>query len=94
MSFVLEIQKKTMEIKLYGKSYTLRFPTWDELEQYDEVLNSKTTVMEINNHMRAHLEMMGLPQEVSKQLDSVDIKTVIRFVQDPESAKKNSQAKP
>lgn len=90
MKFVHEIKRKVMQINLYGVDHEVRFPTWEEVEEYEDKITKCETTKEVIQHMRSYLEMLGLSADVTKKIDSIDVKNLIRFIQDPEgNAKKN-----
>lgn len=81
MSYNLKIEKKKMQISLYGKEYQLRFPTTDEVENLNEKLDAEKSPTKMMKLMRDYLASLGLPKTV--KVDSVDFSDLIAFVNNP-----------
>lgn len=86
MAFQFEVEKKSMEIKLYGEVYKLRFATWAELDEWDAELAKLETATQVLAHQKSLLIKLGLPEEVAQKVDTIDIKPIMRFIIDPEGA--------
>nr|BFD58911.1 hypothetical protein CKG001_10180 [Bdellovibrio sp. CKG001] len=89
MSYELDLSfKKTMKIKLAGGEHSVRFPTCDEADDFEEKLNimlsDKTkTSKDMRALMCAYLAELGLPETVTRKLDMIDFKELIAFVNNP-----------
>lgn len=81
MGYSLKIEKKKMEIELYGTKHLLRFPTTDEVEALTEKLDAEKDPAKLMKLMREYLESLGLSKDV--KVDSVDFTELIAFVNNP-----------
>lgn len=83
----LDIKKKKMKITIYGEENQVRFPTIEEIENFDTEFKAS----EPSNYMtlmKSYLVNLGLGIETLNKLDSVDFSELVSFVNNPTSKKK------
>lgn len=83
----LDIKKKKMKITIYGEEHQVRFPTIEEIENFD-VDFKNTEPKDYMTLMKNYLVNLGLSIETLNKLDSVDFSELVSFVNNPTSKKK------
>ena len=67
---MLELTKAKVEIKFEGQIYNMRVPTYKEGIAYEvELQKIATDPIASGDHLISYLEKLGLPKEISEQLE-------------------------
>lgn len=89
MSFELKLgAKKKIKVVIDGAEHFARVPTCEEAENFEDELDQVTktpgvTGKQIMGVMRKYLADLGIPEEVTKKLDSLDFQELIAYVNSP-----------
>lgn len=79
---MLELIKKKLEIKYEGKDYSLRFPTYKESITYSKKLKENDSIEHQADALLDYLAGLGLPKEVSENLESEHIVQILDLIND------------
>lgn len=78
---MLELVRSTIEVKLDGKVYTLRMPTYKEGILYkSEVKKISEDDILSSNLLIDYLSKLGLPKEVCESLEIEHLEKVLEFI--------------
>ena len=75
--------KRKITFEYEGKSYSMRFPTQLETEEYSEKLIAAENPKEMNEVVYAHLESLGIPKAVSKSMDNEQFDFLMDLIRNP-----------
>ncbi len=78
----MKLVRTVIEAEIYGNTYSIKKPTYKEVEEYREELmkeNQSNTAAEI---MCNFLDKMGLPKEVFSQLEIAHVSEIMDAVLD------------
>lgn len=79
---MLELTRTTVEVKLDGKTYTLRMPTYKEGVQYrSDVAKNKEDDVKCAQLLITYLSNLGFPAEVSESLETNHLVDILDFIQ-------------
>lgn len=73
MENVLEIKDRILVIKYKGNTYEVRFPSVKESNEYLFNLKSKKENSEFENVLIDFLDKLGLPKEISENMEMSDL---------------------
>lgn len=76
----MKIEKKKLKIDVYGQEYDLTIPTYLQSISYDDKLKECKTSSERAKCIFSHLESLGLPLEVSKNLTVDDMLELLKYI--------------
>lgn len=78
---MLELTRTTIEVKLDGKEYTLRMPTYKEGILYKhEIKLLQDDDVKASERLVEYLSKLGLPKEVSESLEIGHLEQVLEFI--------------
>lgn len=77
----MEIVRKKLEIKIYGNSYELKYPSYRDSVGYEKELKECQDDAEKKaNALFSYLEKLGLPKEIAEEMPTEDIISVMEVL--------------
>jgi hypothetical protein len=77
----MEIVKKKLNLKIYGNSYEMKFPSYKDSISYEKKLKECGDDSEKKaDTLLSYLEQLGLPKEVSEEMPTEDIISVMEHL--------------
>lgn len=73
----LKLEKKILDLHFDGKQYEVKFPSAGGVSQFEDLFNEASSNKEKLDCICDFLDSLGLPKEVSTQLDMENLNKVV-----------------
>lgn len=78
----LKLQRKTLNIDIYGQNFKVNVPSMARLAEYRQRLDGIGDA-EVFDAMREFVESLGIPKDVALDMDADDFLTLVNFICNP-----------
>ena len=78
----MKLVKTEIKAEIYGNEYTIKMPTYKQVDEYKIKLYSETEDKNVSNIMGDFLSPLGLPKDVFDQLEISHVAQIMDMVLD------------